>query len=149
MIDKNLFLCKAKTVDESKWVYGHYVYRKHELKPKHYIIANIGSVSCKSIIYNMLGTAFEVDSNTICRCTGIKDVEDNLIYEHDICKRYIPDYPIENGNIYWSAKDGSFVWRHYNISTDGYDELYIDEWNELQIIGNEFNDNKEKYYVLL
>ncbi len=130
MIDRNLFLCKAKTIAESKWVYGYYVYDKSKLK--YYIFTD------KNITF----TAFEVNPNTVCRCTGMKDINGNLIYEHDICRRFIKDFLIQDGTIHWNAKDGSFEWKFYDTNIEEYNGLYMDEWDSMQVIGNEFNNEE-------
>lgn len=143
MINENLFLCKAQMMSDtqkSDWIYGYYVYLENE--HKHYIITTTIETYCKSSVNNIIATAFEVKSNTVCRCTGIKDINGDLIYEYDICKRFIPDYLPQNGTIYWNNKEGCFVYRFYDVYTKEYNELYMDEWCKLQIAGNEFDDEQ-------
>lgn len=62
---KDRFLFKAKRVDNGEWVFGHYVNSGFIIKMNH--------LEC-----------VDIDENTVCQCTGLKDDNGNLIWENDI-----------------------------------------------------------------
>ena len=72
MEDRYLF--KAKRVDNGEWVVGYIARYGHTGKEKYYIIP-----SYASDLY-----AIEVDTSTICQCTGLKDKNGKLIWWNDI-----------------------------------------------------------------
>lgn len=74
MEDRYLF--KAKRVDDGDWLVGYVVKYGHTGKEKYYIVP-----SYASDLY-----AIEVDTSTICQCTGLKDNNGKLIWENDIVK---------------------------------------------------------------
>lgn len=69
MEDRYLF--KAKRIDNGEWVQG-YLFGIWE---KRYILWGM---------INDIPNMIEVDPSTICRCTGLKDKNGNLIWENDI-----------------------------------------------------------------
>lgn len=83
MNDRYLF--KAKRVDDGEWVQGVpfeiegkqviLIKDNENLLRVHYLEENMWTAE----IY-----AIEVDASTICRCTGSKDKNSNLIWENDI-----------------------------------------------------------------
>lgn len=133
MEDRYLF--KAKRIDNGEWVLGalfdgesHCIIGQ-EIKFSPYI-----EHECKIVGY-------EVDRNTICRCTGLRDKNGKLIWENDIVRD-------EHGNFYkafWQNNYYQFSW----ICVKS-DVFFIDtKWNfwsfksfEIEVIGNIF-DNKE------
>lgn len=107
MQDRYLF--KAKRKDDGEWVFGGLSYCE---KTNAYFITNMGKDHISYIGFHQ-----EVDSNTICQCTGLKDKNGNLIWENDIvsCKhekyigtdvldskmhRYTRNYAIEFENTF-------------------------------------------------
>ena len=74
MQDRYLF--KAKRKDNCKWVFGGLSYCD---KTGDFFITNMGKDHISYIGFHQ-----EVDSNTICQCTGLKDKNGILIWENDI-----------------------------------------------------------------
>ena len=68
------YLIKAKRTDNREWVVGGLVRYGFTGKEKYYIVPDYASD-----LY-----AIEIDPNTICRCTGLKDENGKQIWENDI-----------------------------------------------------------------
>lgn len=81
MNDRYLF--RAKRIDNGEWISG-YLYGIWERK---YILWGM---------INDIPNMTEVDTSTICQCTGIKDMNGNLIWENDIVA-YWDSYSTESG----------------------------------------------------
>ena len=77
MNDRYLF--KAKRVDNGEWVQGYLVYDNRDEMYRIIIEIHYSTGTC--IIAD---NAPRVDASTICRCTGSKDKNGNLIWENDI-----------------------------------------------------------------
>lgn len=127
MEDRYLF--KAKRLDSGEWVTGNLVlsvYHKNDV--------------CVGQYGNEVGI-HEVDSSTICQCTGVKDKNGKLIWENDIIERLdihdikepsigIIEYNVENTSflIYWTdivKYSPTFHWK-----------------NRIGVIGNIFDNPK-------
>ena len=79
MEDRYLF--KAKRLDTHDWILGFLSMHK----TGKYFIRPIGGSASSSE---------EVEKNTICQCTGLKDKNGNLIWENDIMVAHLDDaYP--------------------------------------------------------
>lgn len=76
---KNRYLCKAKRTDNGEWIIGGLVRYGFTGREKYYIVP-----SYASDLY-----ALEIDSSTICWCTGLKDKNGKLIWENDIVDGHI------------------------------------------------------------
>ena len=70
------YLYRAKRKDNCEWVFGGLSYCE---KTNAYFITNMGKDHISYIGFHQ-----EVDSNTICQCTGLKDKNGKLIWENDI-----------------------------------------------------------------
>lgn len=117
MNDRYLF--KAKTCN-GEWVIGLLANKEN----KYYISNKVG-----------MPFAFEVRSDTICQCTGLKDNARNLIWENDIV--YIP-YEDGFSLICWS--DTEAMWEMYN-KTEGIILTFDNYWSkQIEVIGNRFDD---------
>ena len=72
---ENRYLYRGKRIDNGEWVQGSLVQTvagSYIVVPyKHETILGEGSV-------------IEIDTSTICQCTGLKDKNGNLIWENDI-----------------------------------------------------------------
>lgn len=126
MEDRYLF--KAKRLDNGEWVVGFYAY----IHKKHYIYT--GQL-IHSGLYDV-AERFEVDSSTICQCTGSKDKNGNLIWENDITQHRDSD-EIKKAYIKYSAP---FFVLHSALGIYSSDTLA--DFSKIEVIGNIF-DNKE------
>lgn len=120
---------------------------RYLFKAKHFNEWHIGNIVkepdglyIRDIKKNVM--AFINDESTICQCTGLKDKNENLIWENDIVglynenktKRYAVG-SVEYGTCNCSCCDGVYGW----YFTDNAD---IRESGRYEVIGNIF-DNKE------
>lgn len=128
------YLFKVKRLDNRKWVVGFYAY----IHKKHYIYTG-------QLIHTGLydiAERFEIDPSTICRCTGLKDKNNKLIWENDVIDRKEP-YPeivkYKDGD--WTL---DYSYAHNMKAGNAYCNLgfYAQERKCVEVIGNIF-DNPE------
>ena len=122
-------LFKAQRVDNGEWVQGNLVfsvYHKNDV--------------CVGQYGNEVGM-HEVDSSTICQCTGLKDKNSKLIWENDIMVAHLDDEYPENETyqrVLWH--EGGFYTKENGSKEvnpiDEFDQEYFD------VCGNIF-DNVE------
>ena len=139
---RDRYLFRAKRIDNGEWVEGYY--------------AVIGE---KVVIIEKRGEEFydverekkthrnkvvEVDPSTICQCTGLKDKNDKLIFENDICRRAL--LPTKRIKTNFKIAYVPYKCCLSAIDLDGgnitFLSDYINNKYEVEIIGNIF-DNKE------
>ena len=88
MEDRYLF--KAKRIDNGEWVTGNLIQNPFFKGVRSWISSEqedktrLRSISRTQALWNSI----EVDSSTICQCTGLKDKNGNLIWENDIVELY-------------------------------------------------------------
>ena len=136
---ENRYLFRGKRIDTGEWVFGDLVHSVYK----------IGD-TCVGQYGNEVGM-HEVDSSTICQCTGLKDKNGKLIFENDIVKDLFSDTaaPIRYGS-YQSCFDSTKV-EHVGFYVDWsgkYNKNYrkdLGYWIHMvdaEVIGNIF-DNPE------
>ena len=145
MEDRYLF--KAKRVDNGEWVIGYYgVIGERNVIIEKYAENYYCPDTCESRHGNQI---HEVNSKTICQCTGLKDKNGKLIWENDVIKYHF-------GNEYAQIRYGAYQSCFDSQKTE-HIGFYVD-WSEnrnyrkdlgywinmvnAEIIGNIF-DNKE------
>lgn len=86
MEDRYLF--KAKRLDNGEWIIGSLIQNPFFKGVRSWISSEqedktrLKSISRTQALWNSI----EVDSSTICQCTGLKDKNGKLIWENDIVK---------------------------------------------------------------
>jgi uncharacterized phage protein (TIGR01671 family) len=133
------YLCKAKIVDNEEWVQGYLFddgFENGRIFIGGLVIEKYNGTACDD--WNVTGIDFcEVDPSTICRCTGLKDKNGNLIWENDIIA--YRDCTEEKYVIAWELDKACFEYQQYSCSIMNFDELSS---CEVEVIGNIF-DNPE------
>lgn len=139
---EDIYLFKAKRIDNGEWVQGYYVKGLD-------VFTNCEEVHLifepNTMFYSSGETDgwHKVDSSTICQCTGLKDKNGKLIWENDIVA-YWDTYSTENGlaeadcigKVVWDDETLSFQVTN-RLSAESYEVL-----DECSVIGNIF-DNPE------
>lgn len=123
----NRYLFRGKRKDNGEWVFGDLVHSVYK----------IGD-TCVGQYGNEVGM-HEVDPSTVCRCTGRKDKNGNLIWENDIANCIDEECC---GYIGWNESEAGF---YFNVLLeDGrFEEEHIYDYQDcIEVIGNTF-DNPE------
>lgn len=133
------YLYKAKRLDNGEWVVGYYAV----IGERNVIIEKcVENYYCPDTCESRHGNKIhEVNSKTICQCTGLKDKNGKLIWENDIVglynenkeKRYAVG-SVEYGTFNCSCCEGVYGWY--------FDSADIRDSGRYEVIGNIF-DNKE------
>lgn len=134
MEDRYLF--KAKRLDNGEWVIGTLIQNPFFKGVRSWISSEqedktrLRSISRTQALWNSI----EVDSSTICQCTGLKDKNGNLIWENDIVK-------INNSkvNTVITFRDFEII---CTIPNEKYYKHRLEYDTEYEVIGNKF-DNPE------
>lgn len=126
------YLYKAKRTDNGEWVIGYYgVIGKRNVIIEEYAENYYCPDTCESRHGNQI---HEVNSKTICQCTGLRDKNGNLIWENDIVK-------INNSkmNMLITFRDFEII---CTIPNEKYYKHRLEYDTEYEVIGNIF-DNPE------
>ena len=124
----NRYLFKAKRRDDGQWIKGTVLF--HDVDAATIFNQHPADGSLQG---------FEVDTSTICQCTGLKDKKGNLILENDIVNCTDEECC---GYISWNETEAGF---YFNVLfEDGrFDEEHIYDYQDcMEVISNIF-DNPE------
>ena len=104
------YLCRAKRTDNGEWIIGSLIQSPYLGRVRSWISSEQADKSrLRSIsTYQADWRAFEVRTDTICQCTGLKDKDGKLIWENDIVKYHFGEEyaPIKCG-VYQSCFDST------------------------------------------
>lgn len=131
-------LFKAKRIDNGEWVKGCYT----ECNGKTFIGINIfihGDIF--EVFRAPVIKWFEVNSETLCKFTGLCDKNGNKIWENDILMAHLDEsYPEDT--TYETVEWGAAGWVTHEANS--IDRQYLDEFDleHFEVVGNIF-DNKE------
>ena len=142
MQDRYLF--RGKRIDNGEWVHGYLFddgFENGRVFIGGIVIEKYNGTACDD--WNVTGINFyEIDPNTICQCTGLKDKNGKLIWENDIVKHYNDDAHPERyctGTVLWDENYAGF----YRTSNEyGLSKPRISSDCIYEVIGNQF-DNPE------
>lgn len=133
MEDRYLF--KAKRIDNGEWVIGYYgVIGERNVIIEKYAENYYCPDTCESRHGNQI---HEVNSKTICQCTGLKDRNGKLIWENEIikCKFGI-------AVAVWDKSEWRIKWVKDNIWRKDLHYWVVEDNQRTEVIGNIF-DNPE------
>lgn len=138
------YLYKAKRLDwrefpeKEQWIIGYYVLGFNEYEQPVHLIFEPTSMFFS---HGETDGWTEIDRNTLCRCTGLKDKNGKLIWENDIVRD-------KHGNFYkafWQNNYYQFSWICAKSDVFPIGSKW-DLWSfksfEIEVIGNIF-DNPE------
>lgn len=136
MEDRYLF--KAKRLDNGEWVQGV----PFEIEGKTVILMNDNEnlLRVHYLEENMWDAeicAIETKTDTICQCTGLKDENDNLIWENDIVKTQVG-----TAKVVWDKSEWRIEWLKNKLWRKDLYYWAVEDIQRLEVIGNIF-DNPE------
>ncbi len=136
-INLDSFLVKAKSYNSDHWFFGFFEKDIIALES----IYRISKVDYRN--FTRLKYQERIELSTLCRCSGKKDLKNNLVYENDIVR-----YKINNELGYIEGVvvfDDSFMRWYMKNDTHGQIDIFFEyDSSKVLVIGNIFNDEVSK-----
>ena len=136
-------LVKAKLIDSENWIHGHYVFRRsleygRNGKFLHHIHVGRRDPTEKEL--------FEIDPDTICQCTGLKDKNGALIFEGDKLQGVLTEFSqggLSETDVVGTIKWVEDVWLIMLEDDIGVTlSSFVEDDDECEVIGN-IHDKEE------
>ena len=127
---ENRYLFRGKRINNGEWLEGYCVKGLDMYDKEIHIIFELATIFYSS---GETDGFVEVDSSTICQCTGLKNKNGNLIWENDIVKD-----DVICGIVKWDDENAKYF---IDTKEYGYQDYY-GWWKGVEVIGNKF-DNPE------
>lgn len=139
------YLYRAKRTDNGEWINGSLIQTPYLGSVRSWISSEQDDKTrLRSIsTYQAEWRAFEVRTDTICQCTGLKDKNSKLIWENDIVKQFADCDELGN-SLYFFYQ---IRWNNEYSAFEGY-EIYTKEMvlfpdlEDIEVIGSAI-DNPE------
>lgn len=98
---------KAKRLDNGEWIIGSLIRSTAGVKERAYIVDNFSSMSDYSVV--------GVDPSSVCQFTGLKDEDENDIFEGDLlAEKRFPMYEVGYVNSEFAASyigENTFIFK--------------------------------------
>ncbi len=137
MEDRYLF--KAKRLDNGEWVIGNLIQNPFFKGVRSWISSEqedktrLRSISRTQALWNSI----EVDSSTICQCTGLKDKNGKLIWEKDVVR-----CEVGTAEVIWDKSGWRTKWLKNDLWRKDLHYWTVENSEGAEVIGNIF-DNLE------
>lgn len=137
MEDRYLF--KGKRLDNGEWVTGNLIQNPFFKGVRSWISSEqedktrLRSISRTQALWNSI----EVDSSTICQCTGLKDKNGKLIWEKDIVR-----CEVGTAEVIWDKSGWRTKWLKNELWRKDLHYWTVENSEGAEVIGNIF-DNPE------
>lgn len=136
---ENRYLFRGKRIDNGEWVQDYLFddgFENGRVFVGGLVIEKYNGTACDD--WTVTGINFcEINPNTICQCTGLKDKNGNLIWENDIVETQYGKAIVIWDKLEWRIKwIDDLIWRkdlHYWANDNSW---------RIEVIGNKF-DNPE------
>ena len=140
-------LFRAKRIDNGEWVEGALFY-PYNIKTAYIIYQSKMTEVFEDGVGGFDALGYEVDKDTLCQYTGLKDKNGKKIWENDIIKPY-DTVTNENYIISWDKEMGAFVFCDINTNNSLYVLVghYIESIQSVEVIGNIFDNPELLNYV--
>ena len=130
---ENRYLFRGKRIDNGEWVEGHLITdEKDDLKC---FIGYIMGTDEDGTPHDL--DVVQVDSTTICQCTGLKDKNGKLIWENDVIR-----CNYKTSIVKWEKSEWRIKWIDEDVWRRDLDYWVNESKREVNVVGNIF-DNPE------